>query len=236
VVRTFLKLDPPGTQSIRLRKRGVEFRVRGAMDIWIVKETYLDRFYERFGTAIGDGWTVLDIGAGIGDFSLYAALQHPDNRVYAFEPFPESFDLLQKNLRLNRATNVEAFPEAIGGRTGTLALDLSSGEPLQFSTEGVSAQALAVPCLSLADAFRRLSLTGCDLLKMDCEGAEYEILFNAPDSLLDQIEHVVMEYHDGVTAYDHGDLVEFLGSKGFRTRTWPNPVHAHLGFLHAHRG
>ena len=113
-VRLFLSRDPRGTVVIRLRKSGVQFRVRGPMDVWIVKETYLDRFYERYGTPIGDGWTVVDIGAGIGDYAIYAALGHPQNTVYAFEPFPESFALLQENLQLNQAANVQAFPEAIG--------------------------------------------------------------------------------------------------------------------------
>jgi FkbM family methyltransferase len=238
VVRIFLRRAPPGPQIIRLRESGVQFRVRGAMDVWIVKETYLDRFYERFGTPIGDGWTVVDVGAGIGDFTLRAALGHPENRVYAFEPFPESFALLQENLRLNRAPNVQAFAEAIGGQTGTLALDLSSGEPLQFSTEGKGTpeKALAVPCLSLADAWQRLALARCDVLKLDCEGAEYDILFQAPDAVLDGIEHIVMEYHDGVTGHSHQDLVEFLSARGFQARTQPSPVHAHLGFLYAKAG
>ena len=233
-LRLFLGSAPSPINLIQLRASGVQFQVRGAMDVWIVKETFLDRFYERFGTKIGDGWTVLDIGAGIGDFSLYAALGHPTNKVYAFEPFPESFGLLERNLELNNAKNVRALPEAIGGQTGRLALDLSSGEPLQYSTEGTATAAdrLMVPCLSLEDAFERLSLVHCNLLKMDCEGAEYDILFNAPPAILDRIDHIVMEYHDGVTPHNHQDLVEFLTAHGFRVRTEPNPVHGHLGFLH----
>ncbi len=237
VVRLFLGLGPRGRAVIRLRRSGAQFRVRGAMDVWIVKETYLDRFYERYGTPIGDGWTVVDIGAGIGDFSLYAALSHPQNRVYAFEPFPGSFELLQENLRLNDARNVQAFPEAIAQETGTFPLDMSSGEPLQFSTESPAArdETLAVPSLSLADAFERLKLSRCHLLKMDCEGAEYGILQDAPESTLDLIMHIVMETHEGVTPYGPGDLVELLGARGFRVQTWPNPVHAHLGLLYASR-
>jgi FkbM family methyltransferase len=236
-VRLVLGLGPLGSQVIRLRRSRIQFRVRGAMDVWILKETYLDRFYERYGTPIGDGWTIVDVGAGIGDFSVYAALGHPQNRVYAFEPFPESLALLKENLQLNQAGNVQAFPEAIAEETGTLDLDMSSGEPLQFSTEGsaASVKTLAVPSLSLAEAFERLELGQCHVLKLDCEGAEYGILLNAPNVVLDLIEHIVMEYHDAVTPYSHGDLVEFLSSRGFDVQTWQNPVHAHLGYLYAHR-
>ncbi len=237
VIRLFFVANLSRPSLIRLRKSGVQFRVRGPMDVWIVKETYLNRFYERYGTRIGDGWTVIDIGAGIGDFSLFAALGHPSNKVYAFEPFPESFSLLETNLQLNQATNVRAYPEAIGGRTGTLALDVSSGEPLQYSTEKAAdeAAALMVPSLSLEDAFERLSLAHCNLLKLDCEGAEYDILFKSPASILSRIDHIVMEYHDGVAPANHRDMVEFLISQGFQVRTKPNPVHAHLGILHGVR-
>jgi FkbM family methyltransferase len=237
IARLLLKRPLPGPPLIRLRRSGVQFRVRGAMDLWIVKETFLDRFYERYGVPAADGWTVVDVGAGIGDFAILAARGHPNTRVVAFEPFPESFALLQENLRLNGVSNVQALPEAIGGQTGTLSLDLSSGEPLQFSTGGLPPpeKSLTVRCLSLADAFERQGIRHCDLLKLDCEGAEYEILFRAPDALMGRIEHLVMEYHDGVSHLGHQDLVDFLEGKGFTVRTHRNAAYEHLGYLYAFR-
>ncbi|MDY7078669.1 MAG: FkbM family methyltransferase [Chloroflexota bacterium] len=108
-------------------------------------------------------------------------------------------------------------------------------EDLQFSTETAAAseQTLAVPSLTLADMFRRLELERCNLLKLDCEGAEYAILFDAPDAILGSVERIVMECHGGVTPYGHSDLVDFLRTGGFQVRTCPNPVHDHLGFLYA---
>lgn len=236
-MRLFLQRQPSRSATIQLRRSNIRLRVRGAMDVWIAKETFLDRFYERYGTPVQDGWTVVDVGAGIGDFPIYVGHNHPSTRVYAFEPFPESFALLQQNLQLNRITNVQAFPEAIGAESGTLSLDLSSGEPLQFSTGSATQpeKTLSVPCLSLADAFQRLALDRCDLLKLDCEGAEYDILFSTSDATLHQIGQIVMEYHEGVTKYGARDLVQYLTGKGFQVRTHPNPVHGHLGFLHASR-
>lgn len=234
VIRIFLHLPAPARPTLQL-KNGLRFQVRRPMDVWSVKETLLDEFYKKFGVAIGDDWTIVDIGAGIGEFTLYAAYNHPRNRVYAFEPFPDSFDLLQTNLELNGVKNVQACREAIGAQSGTLLLDLSNGEPLQFSTEQTAsaAQTISVPALSLAEAFQRLDIEHCHLLKLDCEGAEYAILFNAPDAVFERIEHIVMEYHDGVTQYTHADLVEFLRRKGFQVKTYANYVHPYLGYLHA---
>lgn len=241
VLKTFLRLSPPGArQQIELRGSGARFYTRGAMDIWSVKETFLDRFYERFGMRLQPGWTVVDIGGGIGEFTIFAALAHPDNKVYAYEPTPDSFALLQENLRLNRVNNVQAFAEAIWSENGTLTLDMTVGEPSQFiSYAGAEPQVqngkVVVPSISLTEAFARLGITRCDLLKLDCEGAEFAILFNTPDETLSRIERIVMEYHDSPTEYTHRDLAKFLQSKGFQVETFTNWVHPDLGYLRAWR-
>jgi len=235
IFRTFLRPGFQSVREVRLRKSGVRFLVRGAMDIWIIKETWLDRFYERYGVPIGAEWTVIDVGAGVGDFAIFAATRHPTNVVYAFEPFPESFRLLQENLRRNGVENVYPFDQAIAAQTGRVYLDISSNEPLQFGTARPSDHHIEVTSLSLADALARTATRYCDLLKMDCEGAEYDILFQAPDAVFPRIARLVMEYHEGVTPYSHRDLVSFLQAQGFQVRTYPNPVHPHLGFLRAVR-
>jgi FkbM family methyltransferase len=238
LARIFLNLAGGGVKNVRLRGSGLRFKVRGAMDVWSVKETFLDRFYERYGFRILPGWNVMDIGAGVGDFSLYAALQE-DVKVFAFEPYPESFALAEENIRLNGVTNVKVFAEAVSASSGKLMLDLSGGEPLQVQSRQENAQniktGIEVDALSLEDAFKQLGLTSCDLLKLDCEGAEYLILFHAPQPALNAIQRIVMEYHDNVTQYNHGDLAHFLNERGFEVETFVNPVHEQIGYLRASR-
>ena len=83
-----------GTQ-LELRD-GTRFAVRSLMDAWIVKETNLDRDYEVHGATIQDGWIVVDIGAGLGDFTVFAARRTPHGRVFAYEPAPDSVALLER--------------------------------------------------------------------------------------------------------------------------------------------
>ena len=221
--------------TIELRN-GLRFKVRTAMDVWIIKETCLDRQYERASVPIADGWTVIDIGAALGDFAIDVARRHPDCKVAAYEPFPESFALLQENLALNRADNVAAYPYAIGGGEGELRLSLVSAEAVQHSTarEGIAPRGdVRVSSLTLDRAFADLGLNYCDYLKADCEGAEYDIFFNASAGTLSKIRHICLEYHDGVTAHSHQDLIRFFEGRGFRVRRTPNPAHQHLGLLHA---
>jgi FkbM family methyltransferase len=240
VARVFLHTAPPGVQFVELPQVGVKFKVRGVMDIWSVKETFLDCFYEKYGATIQDGWKVLDIGGGIGDFTVFASRHCPTGCVYAFEPTPQSFALLQENLQLNRVSNVQGFPEAVWSEKGTLAIDTTIGEPGQFishQNEGGSPNngKVLVPSISLADVFERLVLDRVDLLKMDCEGAEYPVLFKSSDEVLGRIRRMVMEYHDNVTEYTHKDLESFLLTRGFQVQSFENPVHNYLGYLYAWR-
>jgi hypothetical protein len=72
-------------------------------------------------------------------------------------------------------------------------------------------------------------------MKLDCEGAEYEILFKAPDSVLNRIDRIVMEYHDNAVEYTHADMERFLKEKGYKVKVYPSPVHPYLGYLSAAR-
>jgi len=220
---------------IRL-KNGCRFKVRSLMDVWVVKETCLDRDYETRATAIQDGWTLLDVGAGLGDFAVSVAYAHPGCRVYAYEPFPESYTLLEENIALNNTRNVSAAPIAVGAQSGAMTL-FATGAAVQHTTAQAArqAEAVAVRGLSLDDVFAANALTTCDFLKMDCEGGEFDVLFNASAATLEKIRHISLEYHNGVTPFSHVDLAGYLQQKGFHVQTFPNPVHSHLGFLYAHR-
>ncbi len=234
--RVFLKLKPPRTPVVHIRKPPLRMKTRGAMDIWCVKETFLDRLYCKYGFEIGSGWQIIDIGAAIGDFTIFAALTSSENVVYAYEPFPESYALLEQNLELNHVSNVRSYPQAIGSQSGYLFLNQSSGEPLQFNTEMTfnPSQSISVPAVTLADAISSAGLEHCDLMKLDCEGAEYPILMSCPVDVFNKIERIVMEYHD-IPRHHHKELVDFLKANGYQVETFPNPVHSNIGYLRAWR-
>ncbi|NDJ76547.1 MAG: FkbM family methyltransferase, partial [Chloroflexi bacterium] len=187
--------------DIHLRN-GCRFRVRSRMDIWVIKETCLDRDYERHGVPLRDGWTVIDIGGWVGDFAICTARAFPGSTVYVFEPFPETFARLQENLALNGVANVRAFPLAITGTAGRVALDPTPGATVLHTTssaEEPDPEVQAAEAITLADIFERYNLESCDFLKIDCEGGEYDILFNTDPQTLAKIRHICLEYHEGVT-------------------------------------
>lgn len=236
LIRIFWGREQMGTENrIQLRKSGAVFFVRGTMDVWSVKETWLDQFYQKCGFKIEPDWTVVDIGAGIGEFTLFAGRQA--RRVIAFEPYQPSYAYLEKNIAANQAVTVEAHPIAVASFTGDLVLDLSGGEPLQIQSGNTSLQAAGlqnrVACKSLADIFKEYAVERCSLMKLDCEGAEYDILFGTPPEVLARIDRVVMEYHDEVTSYSHKDLARFLEQQGYEVEVFANPVYREIGYLRA---
>lgn len=219
---------------------GVAFEIRSLMDAWVIKETCLDRDYERNGVVIQDGWTIVDIGAGLGDFTVYVAKTRPNSRVIGIEPFGESFELLKRNIARNGVSNITPLQAAVASAPGTLEL-AQTGAAVQHTTTGSVKQGASdtrhrVEALTLAQIFDQLSVTICDLLKMDCEGGEYDILLNSAPAIFHRIKRIAMEYHNGFTRFSVTDLKRHLETHGYKVDVTPNPVHSYLGFLYAERG
>ena len=214
---------------------GSRYHVRTLMDAWIVKETVLDRDYERHGVPLQDGWTILDIGAAGGDFTVFAARRAPRGRVIAFEPAPDSVETLRQNVAENGLANVEVRPVAVAAAAGEMTLDVSGGVAVQYRTAGameVGPGRFAVPCVALAPTLADLPHP-VDFLKLDVEGAEYEMLFGLDDAALARVRRLAMEYHEGMTRYTHADLARFFRAHGWTVRVSPSPVRPELGFLYA---
>lgn len=242
VAGTFLargRLDP---RVVRLRSSGLRFLVRNRMDIWVIKETCIDRDYERCGVPLEDGWNVIDVGAGIGDFSVLAAHASPRGAVHAYEPFPGSFALLQRNIGLNGVANVTAFEEAISGPQTELFLDLSDVAEVRHVTRRVddtthppSGRRLNVSSITLKEAIARLPGSRCHLLKLDCEGAEFDIILASDDASWEAVDRVVGEYHEGPQTGSSSALVAALSDRGFDARRSPNPYRRDVGFIYAEK-
>ncbi len=240
LIPIFLSPSSSEEHTIRLRKPPIRLKLRGAMDVWAVKETFLDAFYTRYGVPVQDGWTLVDIGAGIGDFSIYAAYGKPGTTVYAFEPFPESYQLLVQNMTANNVENILPFQEAVWSQSGKLTLDLSGDEPLQIASRGADVDSMegdriVVEAISLEDALLGRGVRKVDLLKLDCEGAEYEILMKAPSAVLARIDRIIMEYHDVDEECHHQRLIPFLEGVGYQVNYQKNIVHDEIGYLFAAR-
>lgn len=235
VLRLFLGLPLRRPVEVTLSS-GLRFLVGTPMDAWVLKETCLDRDYER-DASLQEDWTVVDVGAAFGDFTVHAARRCPRGTVHAFEPLPENVRRLEEHVRMNGVANVRVAPQAIAATPGTLTLYTVTGLTGQHRTAGDERSAaeptLRVPATTLARAFDERGIARCDFLKIDCEGAEFEIVLGLEAEVLARIARIALEYHDHVTAHTHEELGRFLEERGFEVRVRPNPAWKELGFLYA---
>ena len=94
---------------------------------------------------------------------------------------------------------------------------------------------IEVKTIDLAGLLKSFTIERCDYLKIDCEGGEYDLLFNTPAETLKRVLHICMEVHDGMTAHNRQEMISFLEGQGYETRLTPNPVHGDLVYLYAKR-
>jgi FkbM family methyltransferase len=209
-----------GDEVTRLRLRnGLEIEsAPGALLVPLYKEIFYKDDYRLRADPLPPRATVVDIGANIGMFALYAAAEFGAARVYAFEPFPESFALLTRNAERNRLPAITPLPLAIAGRSGPRELHMQ-GRHGVHSLFGTAGEAVRIECITLSDAFARYAIQRCDFLKLDCEGAEYEILLSAPSDVYARIDRIALEYHDWITDHHHDELVRRFEAEGFTVTT-----------------
>jgi FkbM family methyltransferase len=195
-------------------------------DFHMIDEIWAFRKYDAFGHRVKPGDVVVDIGANIGTFSVYAAKACGASRVLSFEPFPENYKLLSKNVEANQLGMVTCVNQAVAGKRGVRTLAVNSEESGSHSlVSGSSDQRIEVECCSFEDIFERFGVNKIDYLKMDCEGAEYEILENANRSRLQQIGQISMEYHH-VPNRKPEDIASLLQGLGFKVRFGDDRLYA----------
>jgi len=183
------------------------------IDVWV------DKNYTPSGFSINKKDIVVDVGAHIGIFSIYAALKATQGKVYAYEPVPKNFRLLNHNIKLNNLNNITPLNLAISDskRKKKIYLTDSSGTASVFGRR--KQRFYSIKAIGLKDIFEDSGLKKINFLKIDCEGSEYDILLNTPKKYLNRIDRIAMEYHEGsYTTYKCQDLEIFLRSHSFKVK------------------
>ncbi len=186
---------------------------------FVFHEVWLDRIYDQKGYEIEEADLVVDIGANIGVFTVFAADKAKRGKVFAFEPFPANFKFLHSNVTESRLENVSVFQKAVA-ETNKMRHLIVSDEWIKHSLDigtsntDATAKSIDIQSISLEEVLQNEE--ACDLLKIDCEGSEYEILYPCSPKTIKKIRRIVGEYHEVDSNEMNGkSLIKFLEKSGF---------------------
>jgi FkbM family methyltransferase len=169
---------------------------------------------------------VIDIGANIGAFTVLAASKvGPAGRVYAFEPDPKICERLERNVEINGLKNVTVHQAAVAATSGEALLHRYQKSTFSSLHDGVAGrtltpdhQSFSVTSLGIRDVIDMIPAPfKVALLKVDCEGSEYDI-FDAIDAdSARRVRQISMEVHPVPNrSFDH--LVDRLNVLGFEVQ------------------
>lgn len=181
---------------------GLKIAVRhNKWDAKIIWEQFIKRDYlARFRLPAGRPPVVIDIGSYIGDFALYCA-HELGAQVVAYEPTQENFMMLEKNLGLNPhlADRIAAVNRGVAATAEIVANVQVIGREIHVSStwyaDDPAAEQRTFACDTLPELLDRHGLHRVDLLKLDCEGGEYDIIPMTPNECYDRIGSIVYEWH-----------------------------------------
>jgi FkbM family methyltransferase len=143
---------------------------------------------------------ILDIGSNIGASILFFREKFPMARIYGFEPNPDTFRVLQKNVASLPA--VEIFNYGLGAADATVSVLFDGADFSRFMAKPGGAEwsgPLAPTGCQIkhaGDVMKHLGVSKADLIKIDCEGGEYDVLTALPPDFLRQSQWIVGEMHD----------------------------------------
>ncbi len=167
---------------------------------------------------------VIDVGACTGDTSVYFALKGA-KKVIAIEPFVQNYEILKKNIDKNKLSDkIIPFLSACGSLNKEITIDpnFQSGmrSVLHESSDGIK-----IPIISLEEIIKKFDVNDA-ILKLDCEGCEYEIILNSNNSILQHFTDIQVEYHNG-----YKNLRQKLLDAGFEVL---NPIVDNINRGHIH--
>jgi FkbM family methyltransferase len=165
--------------------------------------------------ALRDDLVVLDIGGQIGCFSTALALAVPGATIHAFEASPSTAEFLRRNVATNGfAERVHVHATALSDHVGTLRFASGTlGSGLNGLTSPADASnAVDVPCVTFAEA---VAIAGgrVDVVKMDIEGAEYDVVLTSSPDDWATVKRAAVEFH-GLPGRHWHELRDFFAKAG----------------------
>ena len=191
----------------------------------LYNEIFTENAYKISHLTIKEMDVVVDIGANVGLFSLNVS-QYTKNKIIALEPHPDNFSILKDNIECNGLENVICINLGIKKKNEGERYFYENSNHAGFVMENSLTQKnidkfnkhneiFSLACTTFKDLCDTQNINKINLLKLDCEGAEGEIIQSLSQSDMNKIEKLVIEFHDQVSIINHDEIIKILIDNNF---------------------
>lgn len=210
-----------------IRNRHIRFTTPTKSLYLVFKEIFINDVYNirQMARQLPENPVVIDIGGNAGYFDLFLLSEKRQAVIYAYEAVAANCELFNKHLEMNPAIKnmVQVNHRAVTGTPRayiTLYLESSSSNAVtasiydDFTEENTFTE--QVPCVSLAEIFDGNNISRADLIKIDCEGSEYPIIYETPAEVWQKVRSMAIEVHDlDEEERNLRSLEQYLFAQGF---------------------
>ena len=213
-------------------RSGLKIKIRvNSTDLMALTHVWMIQEYSGDDFPISNDDVIIDVGAHIGLFALFASQFCKNGKIFCYEPIKENYKILIENIEMNQIQNIFPNNLAVTKKTSRVKIFLNddqSGHSMFIQNKNF----VEVDSKSLSDIFIDNGIKECDFLKLDCEGAEYEIVESISSDLFTKINKTAIEYHMVDTKPELlKQLINKLKQFSFSVHT--RPLFVDIGFLFA---
>ena len=204
------------------------------LDFKVINETWIENVYRIHQGQFFGGGVFIDVGANIGAVSLFVDSFNKDRednskiKVYAVEPEPNNLSLLNQNIENNPTENITIVNNAIWHEEKMVSISNRGGNSSILDTDEDKSEVLAI---TLETLFSTYDIKEVDVMKIDIEGAEFDLIINTPAETLAKINRLVLEFDKSFDGR-FGQMIEKL-SKQFGIDILGSPERG--GYVYANR-
>ena len=210
------------TRTLHLRNGLILIGGPNSLILDLVDEIFLKKVYNPTNMKIIPGSVVVDIGANIGVFSLYAAINGA-KKIYSIEPLATNINLIKKNFDLNKFNKPTVINCAVSNKNklGKLYIgDLDSHGLLFKSVNSIKYNKFQyIPLMTLDKIIKIYNIKHIGFLKIDCEGSEGDIIKSMNKETFNIVDKISIEYHDNVSTLKHDAIENELKKFGYVVTT-----------------
>lgn len=240
VVKTFKNWFGFFLNHLRIKKDLDEFILRNGLKIKVDRinddgwspSIIMDICIKNEYGFIKNNSVLIDIGANIGVFSLFSTFKK-NNICYAFEPEERNFAILKENIKINNLEKaIIPFNIAVSDVNGEHKLYKTIS--MSHSLSNVSDEFEIVKTVTLESIIKDNNIKYVDYLKIDCEGGEYDILYNTNKNTFKIINKLLIEYHNvDKSKESNGEhLINYIQQMGYSIVN-RKIISDRLGIVHA---